>query len=281
MSCCIHPLCHEIRRILHLFLGVFIWCSFLCFIPYVYADSEEPENTSSTPVFTYRVMNTYYHDSNAFTQGLIYEDDILYEGTGLYGRSSLRKVDLETGKILQIQEIPDQFFGEGITLFENRIIQLTWKSQVGFIYNKNNLSLINTFSFPTDGWGITHNGVHIIMSDGTAALYFLNPSSFEEVHRLTVTEKKNPVTMLNELEYIEGEIYANIYRTNRIAKIDPQTGDVNAWIDLKGLRKKMTVSKPIDVLNGIAYDKKNKRLFVTGKLWPNLFEIELIPETKQ
>lgn len=269
---------HVIRLIPHHFFGISVWCYFLCSCPNIYAESAKPENTTASPVFSYRVINTYRHDPKAFTQGLIFEHGILYEGTGLYGRSSLRKVDLETGKILQVQKVPKRFFGEGVTVFGDRIIQLTWKSGVGFIYDKNSLELIKIFNFLTDGWGITHNGVHLIMSDGTATLYFLDPYSFKEIHRITVSENNNPVTKLNELEYIEGEIFANVFQTDSIVKIDPKTGNVTGWIDLKGLLKKGPKKNQVDVLNGIAFDKKNRRLFVTGKLWPNLFEIELIPE---
>jgi len=224
----------------------------------------------------YNVTNVYPHDRNAFTQGLVFEDGFLYEGTGLYGRSSLRKVELESGEVLQIYELPEQFFGEGITIFEDKIIQLTWKSHVGFVYDKESLESLQQFSYSTDGWGITHDGERLIMSDGTSTLYFLNPETFERIGQIEVFDHRGPVTKLNELEYVEKHIYANIWQTDRIAIISPETGRVVAWIDLTGLLTEEDRSQPVNVLDGIAYDAEADRLFVTGKLWPKLFEIELI-----
>lgn len=229
----------------------------------------------SPPVYTYRVVNTFPHDRNAFTQGLVFENGVLYEGTGLYGQSTLREVELETGDILQILKLKDHYFGEGVTVYGNKIIQLTWKSKVGFVYDKESFELLEEFNYPTEGWGITHDGNLLIMSDGTSKLYFLDPETFEEIYQIVVSDDFGPVTRLNELEYVQGEVYANVWQTDRIARITPQTGQVIGWIDLKGLLDQEVTSKTVAILNGIAYDAKNNRLFVTGKLWPKIFEIEL------
>ena len=228
-------------------------------------------------VYTYEIINTFPHDRNAFTQGLVFEDGVLYEGTGLYGRSTLRKVELETGSILQMHKLSAEFFGEGITIYGDNIIQLTYKENVGFVYNKYTFELLRTFNYPTEGWGITHNGRQLIMSDGTPTLYFINPETFEQVSRIRVYDRNVPVWRLNELEYVEGQIYANVWGTERIARIAPETGRVLGWIDMKGLLTQQDYSRTVDVLNGIAYDQKSGRLFVTGKLWPKLFEIKLMP----
>ena len=240
-----------------------------------------PENTaspSSVLTYTYQIVNIYPHDQAAFTQGLIFTDDIFYEGTGLHGQSSLRKVSPETGEVLQSIPIPEQFFAEGITVFDDQVIQLTWQSNIGFVYDKDSFTLQREFSYPTEGWGITHDGQQLIMSDGTANLYFLNPETFEETGRVQVHDKNGPVIHLNELEYINGEVYANIWKTHNLARINPKTGEVVGWVDLSGLLQPEDYSQgQIDVLNGIAYDAQTDRLFVTGKWWPKLFEIELIP----
>ena len=232
--------------------------------------------SSLPPVVGYRIINTYPHDPRAFTQGLVFADDFLYEGTGLRGQSSLRKVDLETGNILQIRELPARFFGEGITIYGNRLIQLTWRARVGFVYDKETFQLLNKFNYPTEGWGITHDGNSLIMSDGTSVLHLLDPQNFTAVGRIEVHDMDGPVSRLNELEYVRGEIYANVWRTDRIARISPQTGAVLGWIKLDGLLRPQDRNRPVDVLNGIAYDARNDRLFVTGKLWPKLFEIDLV-----
>ena len=246
------------------------------FFIYHYSNLEPSANSNVIPVYTYKVVNTYPHDRNAFTEGLVFEDGVLYEGTGLRGYSNLRRVKLETGEILQICELPPQFFGEGVTVYGNKIIQLTWQSHIGFIYDKYSFKLLQEFNYPDEGWGIAHDGKHLIMSDGTATLHFLDPETFEEISQIEVSANNTPVTRINELEYIQGEIYANIWQTERIARIDPLTGQVIGWIDLKGILSPGDDSETVDVLNGIAYDLKNSRLFVTGKFWPKLFEIELI-----
>jgi glutamine cyclotransferase len=239
-------------------------------------NSSQPATPDYVPLATYRIVNTYPHDLSAFTQGLVFADDFLYEGTGLRGHSSLRKVDLKTGNILRIRQLPAQLFGEGITIYGNRVIQLTWRARVGLVYDRETFQLLDTFTYPTEGWGITHDGRALIMSDGTSTLYFLDPQTFQEVHRLEVHTRDGPVSRLNELEYVQGEIYANVWQTDRIARISPETGEVIGWIDLEGLLRPEDRDRRVDVLNGIAYDVKDDRLFVTGKLWPKLFEIELI-----
>ena len=228
-----------------------------------------------TPVsYTYEVINMYPHDPNAFTQGLVIDEGVLYEGTGLNGESSLRRVDLETGDVLQIHELSSEFFGEGITVFGDKIIQLTWQSQTGFVYDKDSFELLQNFSYSTEGWGITTDGTQLIMSDGTANLYFLDPETFQTIGQIEVRDGSAPVTNLNELEYINGEVYANVWMTNRIAIISPHTGQVTGWIDLTGIYNPEN-NNPNSVLNGIAYDSEGDRLFVTGKLWSQLFQIRL------
>jgi glutamine cyclotransferase len=233
---------------------------------------------ANVPISTYRVINTYPHDPQAFTQGLVYEDGYFYEGTGLNGHSTLRKVEIATGSVLRITALSDVHFGEGIVLFGNKIFQLTWRSNLGFIYDKASFDPLGTFQYPTEGWGLTHDGQRLIMSDGTSTLYFRDPQTFEEIGHVDVHDRNGPVANLNELEYIKGEVYANIWQTDMIARISPQTGEVLGWIDLTGLlspaeRQSMNSD---DVLNGIAYDSANDRLFVTGKRWPKLFEIDVV-----
>ena len=238
---------------------------------------EPAKGVDAPPVYTYRVIEVYPHDRNAFTQGLVFENGFLYEGTGLRGRSTLRKETLETGEILKIYELPEQYFGEGITIYNGKIVQLTWQSKTGFVYDKASLKLLREFSYGTEGWGITYDGKHLVMSDGTATLYFLEPKTFTEVGRIEVEDNEGPVAKLNELEYVGGEIFANVWETDRIARIEPETGRVTAWIDLEGLLDTVAYTDSPGVLNGIACDAINGRLFVTGKLWPALFEIELVP----
>jgi glutamine cyclotransferase len=239
--------------------------------------AESAKAVSSVPVYNFKILNIYPHDQNAFTQGLFFEEGFLYEGTGLNGQSALRKIKLRTGDVLKIHKLPQEFFGEGIVLYNDKIIQLTWKSHVGFVYDKNSFKLLGTFFYPTEGWGITYDGKQLIMSDGTANLYFLNPDTLKVTGRIEVRDQNIPVTKLNELEYVRGEIFANVWLTNRIARIDPQSGRVTGWIDLEGLSPFKKSDNEMKALNGIAYDSNNHRLFVTGKLWPELYEIKLIP----
>ncbi len=243
-----------------------------------FTNSSYANEKIDTPVFGYKIVNTYPHDTNSFTQGLIFDKGVLYESTGLNGHSAVKIVDLKTGKTLKSHELPDNYFGEGIAIIENKIIQLTWRSKTGFVYDKKTLKLIKKFSYQTQGWGITYDGKYLIISDGSAVLYFMDPNTFKVVGTLEVYGDSGKVSKLNELEYINGEIYANICGTEKIARINPKTGRVTAWIDLSGLLNKEDKKNRVDILNGIAFNSDKGRLFVTGKLWPKLFEIELVPK---
>jgi len=232
--------------------------------------------------YRYEIVKTYPHDSSAYTQGLIYLDGFLYESTGLSGRSSVRKVDIESGRSLQQFAVLPEYFAEGLTGWGSDLIQLTYQSQIGFVYDRATLKLKSSFPYTGEGWGLTHDGKRLIMSDGTSTLRFLDPNSFRETGRIVVRDGGQPVRDLNELEFVRGEIYANVWHTDRIARISPASGDVIGWIDLKNLLKPGDIlpSTPMAgeaVLNGIAYDVAKDRLFVTGKLWPKLFEIKIVP----
>lgn len=233
---------------------------------------------SAAPVeYTYRVVHIYPHDPNAFTQGLEYRAGVLYEGTGLEGRSTLRKVKLETGQVLQQTPLESRFFGEGITVLNKQIVQLTYKTETGFVWDQDAFRQLRSFSYQGEGWGLTNDGKQIFMSDGTAQIRRWDPQTLRELGRITVRDGGRPVTYLNELEYIKGELYANIWQTHRIARISPTDGHITGWIDLAGLLTPQEESQA-DVLNGIAYDEMGDRLFVTGKLWPKLFEIKIVPK---
>jgi len=260
-----HPMRH--RLAICLLLSVFLSVPAL--------SAAEAPASGPTPTWHYRIARTYPHDRQAFTQGLVYADGHLYEGTGLNGRSSLRKVELASGRVLKRLDLSSLYFGEGITIFGNRIIQITWQSQTGFVYDKTSFRLLKQFSYPHEGWGVTHDGKRLILSDGTSVLHIMDPKDFREVQRLHVHDDQGPVTGLNELEYVKGEIYANIWPTDSVAIIDPQSGRVKARLDLQGLLEKRD-SPGVDVLNGIAYDARGDRLFVTGKLWPKVFEIMIV-----
>jgi glutamine cyclotransferase len=221
------------------------------------------------------VINTYPHDPQAYTQGLVYRDGFLFESTGLNGRSTLRKVRLETGEILQQEHLDPSYFAEGLTDWNDRLVQLTWTTQIGFVYDLVSFKLKGTFKYPGEGWGLTHDRKQLIMSDGTEHLRFLTPGTLQESGRITVTDSGAPVKDLNELEFVQGEIYANVWHTDRIARIAPESGRVVGWIDLQGLLSQLYQRDAQAVLNGIAYDAARDRLFVTGKLWPKLFEIRL------
>lgn len=242
----------------------------------------EPQLTASataTPTFGYRVLATYPHDPGAFTQGLVYLDGTLYEGTGSagVGPSSLRRVELATGAVQARHDLDFEHFGEGIAVVGDRIIQLTWQSQLAFVYDRATFRQLGTLRYPGEGWGLAYDGRRLIMSDGTDRLRFLDPDTFVEAGSVLVRDGGRPIDQLNELEYIDGQVYANVWKTDRIVRIDPATGQVTAVIDLSGLLPAADrESFQVDVLNGIAYDAAGDRLFVTGKLWPKLFEIELV-----
>jgi glutamine cyclotransferase len=224
----------------------------------------------------FRVINQYPHDPQAYTQGLIFHEGYLYESTGLRGYSTLRKVDLGSGEVVQMIELDNAFYAEGLTLWNETLVQLTWQEQIGFIYDLDDFTLVDTFYYNTEGWGLTHDDSNLIMSDGTSTLFFLDPKTLKVVRTVEVSDHGTPVTRINELEYVLGEVYANIWQTNNIVRIDPSTGLVNGWIDLAGLLPADVNPGSVAVLNGIAYDPIQDRLFVTGKLWPYLFEIALV-----
>lgn len=237
------------------------------------------------PTYGYKVLASYPHDTGAWTEGLVYIDGTLYEGTGPDnggnaggGPSSLRRVNLETGAIEQRQDLPIEFYGEGIAVYSDTIVQLSWQSQTGFVYDRASFKRRSTFAYSGEGWGLTYDGRRLIMSDGTSRLRFLDHTTFTETGSLEVIGPEGPLRGINELEYADGALYANIWPTNRIARIDPKTGKVTGLIDLSGLLGPEDRQRPVDVLNGIAYDVANKRLLVTGKLWPKLFAIELVPK---
>ncbi|PZA06537.1 glutaminyl-peptide cyclotransferase [Meiothermus sp. PNK-Is4] len=237
----------------------------------------QQSSPKAVQTYTFRVVHTFPHDPQAFTQGLIFHDGFLYEGTGLEGRSELRKVELQSGKVVQRKALGPQYFGEGITLLDGHLYQLTWKNQVGFIYDPQTFALQRTWNYTTEGWGLTHDGKQLILSDGSAKLYFLDPKTLKVERTLLVTLNGQPLPMLNELEYVKGKIYANVWQTPQIVIIDPQNGRVEGVVDLTNL---VLLNPGADVLNGIAYDPATDRLFVTGKLWPRLFEIELVPSNR-
>jgi glutamine cyclotransferase len=253
-------------------IGVLTWLA-LSSVSVMSAFPQGPaRGHSRTPVSGYRVVHVYPHDPDAFTQGLVFRDGFLYEGTGLNGRSSIRKVKLENGEVQQIHKIDSQYFGEGIAIVNDTIYELTWQHGIGFLYDRATFTRKGTFTYRGEGWGLTYDGQRLIMSDGTAFLRFLNPTTQKEISRIEVKDGATPVVNLNELEFVKGEVLANVWQTDRIARISPRTGRVLGWIDLTGL---LPSREPDAVLNGIAYDAAGDRLFVTGKLWPKLFEIKI------
>jgi glutamine cyclotransferase len=235
------------------------------------------EASTQAPVYSYRVVNRYPHDPLAYTQGLIFRDGFLYEGTGLHGASSLRKVSLEDGEIFQRTDLPPQYFGEGITELDGKLYQLTWKENTGFIYEFESFDPLGSFTYLIRGWGLTHDGQRLVMSDGTDQIYFLDPDSLQFTGSLLVSDEFGPLNQINELEYVQGEIWANIFQSSCIARIDPQSGQVTGWIDLDGLLSLAELATA-NVPNGIAYDPASQRIFITGKYWPNVLEIELSQE---
>ena len=231
---------------------------------------------AQVPVYGYSIVHDYPHDAGAFTEGLFYLNGVLYESTGLEGRSDIRKVQLDTGKVLQRRAIDAKYFGEGIIAWKGKLVELTWQSQIGFTYDLNSFKPRASFHYMGEGWALTSDGHHIIMSDGTPQLRFLDPETLAETGRLDVTINGRPLAMINELEWVKGEVFANIWQTNYIVRIDPANGKVTGVIDLSPLMvQEQAKGRQIDVLNGIAYDAAHDRLFVTGKLWPDLYEIKL------
>ncbi|MDE2807929.1 MAG: glutaminyl-peptide cyclotransferase, partial [Gemmatimonadota bacterium] len=234
----------------------------------------QPQQPPEIPTYSYRVVHSFPHDPDAYTQGLLYDNGFLYESTGQYGQSSLRKVELETGAVVQLHQLDDRFFAEGLALFGNRLLQLTWRANKGFAYRLDSFEQLAEFAYPTEGWGLTYDGELLVMSDGSATLYFRDPFTFAEVSRVAIVAQGRPVSQLNELEWVAGEVFANIWQTDTIARIDPATGQVSGWIDLTGLLSDADRrGSNAEVLNGIAYDPEGERLFVTGKRWPKLYQI--------
>lgn len=256
---------HRIKRrawTATLLLGLLVPCA---------VEAQEPS------VYGFQVVSVIDHDPAAFTQGLVVDGDYLYESTGGYGHSTLRRLDLASGRILKLIELPDSLFGEGVTVFGERIIQLTWRAGIALVYDRDSLERQRTFQYPGEGWGLTHDGERLIMSDGSDRLHFHDAQTYERLGSLSVTDAGDPVERLNELEYIDGEIYANVWESDRIARISPATGEVRGWIDLTALREQRAgISERM--LNGIAYDRRDGRLLVGGKLWDNLYEIRLVPK---
>ena len=237
------------------------------------------QDSPSVSIYSYRVVHVYPHDTNAFTQGLEYQGGSLFEGTGLNGQSSLRREELETGRVLQEIRVPERFFGEGITVLGDRIMELTWQAHTGFVYGRAQFNLLKTFAYPGEGWGLTNDGRHLYMSDGTAQIRVWDPETLREQRRITVHSGGKQYQSLNELEWVRDEIYANVWQTDEILRIDPRDGAVTGIANLGGLLSQVEREAGADVLNGIAYDARSERLFVTGKLWPKLFEIKLVPRS--
>jgi glutaminyl-peptide cyclotransferase len=233
-------------------------------------------NKKSAPLSTYKIVKTYPHDRQAFTQGLEYVNGVLYESTGQNGQSGIRRVNLETGEVLQRQPLDAKYFGEGITIWGDTLLQLTWQAEIGFVYDVKTFKQTKTFTYQGEGWGLTHDGTRVIMSDGSSALRFLDPKTLKETGRINVRDGATPIDRLNELEMVKGEVFANVWTTKRIVRISPKTGQVTGWLDLEGILDAREAAGA-DVLNGIAYDAAGDRLFVTGKWWPKLFEIKVVP----
>jgi glutaminyl-peptide cyclotransferase len=244
-------------------------------VPSLVAGASVP---AEPPTYTFSVVTQWPHDPGAFTEGLVYDQGTLWESTGLNGASSLRKVDLQTGQMLESRALPAEYFGEGLTLFGGKLIQLTWQTQIGFVYDPGCFCPERTFTYDGEGWGLTHDDHSLIMSDGTERIRFLDPQTFAVVNTISVFDHGQPLTNINELEYVNGEIYANIWQTDRIVRIDPTSGAILGWIDLTGLLPQADHGPTVDVLNGIAYEDATGRLFVTGKNWPELFQIALVPK---
>lgn len=261
------------RTLLHLLLAIPVLGS-LALLGACQANSSIPKKLSAFG--TYEVLARFPHDPNAYTQGLLIHDGLFYESTGTYGNSSLRVVQPETGEVLRNRPLDERYFGEGLTLLNDKLYQLTWKENTGFIYDRASLELVGTWNYDTEGWGLTTDGTHLIMSDGSADLRWIDPETFEVVRMLTITQDGQPVARLNELEWVESEIYANVYTTETILRINPETGEVLTVLDMSGLMPEANKADTNEVLNGIVYDDATKRLYVTGKRWDVLYEIRLI-----
>lgn len=240
------------------------------------AEGSTSNASETVPIFSYKVIQSYPHDEGAFTQGLLFKDGYLYESTGLKGHSTVRRVNLEDGKILKATRLEPTLYGEGLAAFSDDLILLTWKAKTGFVLNRADLSAKYKFKYEGEGWGLASSSDSLFMSDGSSFIKVLDPQTLQEKSRFQVTELETPVDKLNELEWVNGELYANIWKSDRIAKINPISGAVTGWIDLKGLYKQRDPKyQGEDVLNGIAFDETGGRLFVTGKLWPYVYEIEI------
>ena len=235
------------------------------------------EAQMSIPLYTYKIIKKYPHHRSSYTEGLVMSGGYLYEGTGLITQSKLLKQDLETGKILQEKILNPHYFGEGVTVLGDEIFQLTYMANTGFVYDRDSMTLKREFHYPWQGWGLTNDGRQLITSNGSSALIFLDPATMKIERYVLVSDDSGDVGFLNELEYVDGSIYANVWQTNFIARISPESGKITGWIDLTGLNPDPAVLKYPYVLNGIAYNEKTKHLLVTGKCWPNVYEIELIP----
>jgi len=248
------------------------------FLSFFAPQSVVGQRATDAPVYRVEVLHTFPHDPTSFTQGLEFRNGYLYEGTGLNGRSRLRREELETGHLLNEIPVDSEYFGEGITVLNRQVIQLTWQSHIGFVYDRSSFQRLRTFSYAGEGWGLTNDGRTIYMSDGTSQLRLLDGTSLQELKRITVHEGAKEVEELNELEWIRGEIWANVWRTDRIVRISPRDGTVLGWIDLSGLLTAQELANGADVLNGIAYDAGKDRVYVTGKLWPKLFHFRVVPK---
>lgn len=237
--------------------------------------ASNPSAEAPAPQLSYEVVNSYPHDTEAYLQGLVWYDDGFYESTGLYGRSTLRRVEFPSGKVVKSIDLASNLFGEGLAMIGDRLIQLTWQEHRGFVYDRESFKLLSEFTYKTEGWGLAYDGTNLILSDGSSTLTWLDPQTYQPGRKLQVTMNGRPITQINELEFIDGEIWANVYQTDLILQIDPASGKVKSFLDLKGILAPSDRKGTQDVLNGIAYDAERKRIFVGGKLWPRLFEIRI------
>jgi glutamine cyclotransferase len=243
--------------------------------PITASNNNQATSDARAQQVSYEVVSSYPHDPTSFTQGLLWHDGALYESTGLKGESKMRRLELPSGRVLKETRLASEFFGEGLALVDNRLIQLTWQSHKGFVYDRETFRQLQEFTYDTEGWGLTYDGKNLILSDGSSSLFYVDPQTFKPIRKLAVTMNGKPLTELNELEFIEGEIWANVWQTDMIVRIDPSTGRVTSFLNLKGILAPSDKTGREDVLNGIAYDADKKRIFITGKLWPRIFEIRV------